>query len=155
MIDDIARNFKDCKYIHTVRHGLDMAFSNNQHQLHLWGECFGVDVPGDKQRLPQASYRYWVQANREALRRGQNLGADRFMLLNFDQLCRDPERELQKLAGFLHSEMTEHDLGKIKGFIKPPDSIGRHLQHGIDMFRGEDLSALAEFGFPAVEGQDS
>lgn len=154
MIDDIARNFKSCKYIHTVRHGLDMAFSDNQNQLHLWGGSFNVNVPEDQQRLPQASYRYWVQANREARTRGLALGADRFMLLNFDQLCSDPDQQLQKLAGFLNRDLPDHDLVRIKALIKPLGSIGRHVKHGVEMFRGEDLSALTEFGFPPVEGQE-
>jgi hypothetical protein len=152
LINDMARNFENFRYIHTVRHGLDMAFSDNQTELHLWGQLFNIEVPEDSLLFPRMSYRFWVEANREAVNHGKKLGNDRFLLLNFDQLCCDPAPELEKLADFLGVTPEGEVFNNLKNLVSPPRSIGRYKKHGREMFEGENLGALEEFGFPPAEG---
>ena len=47
-LDHLADYFSNLKYIHTIRHGLDMAFSENQQQLYNWGPFFGLRLPASK-----------------------------------------------------------------------------------------------------------
>jgi hypothetical protein len=56
LISNLADYFSDFKYIHLIRHGLDMAFSHNQQQLFNWGRLFGVELPEDKSKIPSASF---------------------------------------------------------------------------------------------------
>ena len=71
VLKDIAALFPHAKYVHTVRHGLDMAYSNNQNQLRNWGSHFGISL--DRPH-PKASLEYWIKANQYAVRlNGQQL----------------------------------------------------------------------------------
>ncbi|MEI7982006.1 MAG: sulfotransferase, partial [Bacteroidota bacterium] len=93
--------FPGLKYIHTMRNGLDMAFSQNQQQLFNWGNLFGVPVPGTQAEIPEASFRYWAAVHRYILQQSACLGAEKFLMINFDTLCREPEKEIRKLLTFL------------------------------------------------------
>ena len=68
----LVRRFPDMRYIHVVRHGLDMAFSSNQNQLATWGEQF--QIPADLPP-PVRSLRYWIAAQRRARDLGTALGS--------------------------------------------------------------------------------
>jgi hypothetical protein len=147
LIDNMAEHFEGFRYIHTVRHGLDMAFSHKRDQIHLWGKLFGVEIPDDPAQLPLASYRYWVKANRQVVQRGQDLGEGRFLLVNYDRLCSDPQQGVTEIAKFIGVNPTSEQMNRATGLIRPQETTGRHLQHGVEMFQGEDLDALRDFGF--------
>lgn len=147
LIEDMAAHFPGFRYVHTVRHGLDMAFSGNQEQLRLWGGLYGVNVPADADPPPSAAYRYWVNANRLAVKRGRALAEGRFLLVNFDRLCDEPRTEVARLADFLGVPHDGAALDRLVSFVRPQATTGRYRQHGLDSFAGEDLSALGEFGF--------
>ena len=38
ILKQLAERYPNLKYIHSLRNGLDMAFSKNQNQLNNWGE---------------------------------------------------------------------------------------------------------------------
>src|SRR5687768_4843438 len=38
-------HFPGLRYVHVVRHGLDMAYTRNKTQLEIWGDRFGVSMP--------------------------------------------------------------------------------------------------------------
>jgi hypothetical protein len=40
----IVKHFKNIRYIHVIRNGLDMAFSSNQNQLYNWGKIYDITV---------------------------------------------------------------------------------------------------------------
>jgi len=146
-IDHLAANFKDMKYILTIRHGLDMAFSNNQTQLFNWGPIYGVELPMHKLGVPKASLKYWVKANQRALEAGKRLGPKKFLLVNFDQLCAFPEPEIQKIISFLNIQPGTADLEKILSIPKIPSTLGRYREHDLSLFDNDDLDALNMLGF--------
>jgi hypothetical protein len=53
-LEHLAAHFPQMRYVHVIRHGLDMAFSNNAQQLQNWGDLFGVTWPAEASQLPQA-----------------------------------------------------------------------------------------------------
>jgi hypothetical protein len=57
-LDYLAAYYSNVKYIHTIRHGLDMAFSDNQQQLYNWGPIYGIAVPQSGLDEPAASLKY-------------------------------------------------------------------------------------------------
>jgi hypothetical protein len=143
ILEYLAEYFDDLKYIHTIRHGLDMAYSNNQNQLHNWGSFFGVDI--QNLPLPKASLQYWIRANQKAIAAGNNLLNKRFLLLNFDTLCQHPTQEIQSLTNFLG--LPNHDVTALSKIIKIPDSLGRHKKHDISIFDKEELEEVRKLGF--------
>ncbi len=147
LIENLADYFDDFRYIHTIRHGLDMAFSKNQQQLYNWGPMYGVQKPSSRFEEPSASFKYWIKANDKVLDLGEQIGDDRFLLFNFDQLCQSPELEIQRLITFLDIEVDNRLYEEALSLPETPGSIGRYKLQDISQFDEEDISLLSKFGF--------
>ena len=143
ILEYLAEYFDDLKYIHTIRHGLDMAYSSNQNQLHNWGAFFCIDI--QNMPLPKASLQYWIRANQKAITVGNNLLKDKFLLLNFDTLCQNPTQEIQSLTHFLG--LHNHDVTELSKIVKIPYSLGRHKKHDLSLFDDEELEEVRKLGF--------
>ncbi|HEX5716199.1 MAG TPA: sulfotransferase [Thermoanaerobaculia bacterium] len=139
------------KYIHVVRNGLDMAYSSNQSQLRLWGPSFlGCEEIADAS--PRLSLKYWHAVHRAALDHRRRLG-NRFLLLNYDRLCTDPEESLGTLLHFLEAEPARSTLDRLLASIRPPESVGRFRQHPPSDFDPEDVAFARELGFDTDYGR--
>jgi len=143
ILEYLNENFPDLKYIHVIRHGLDMAFSTNRNQLYNWG--FYFDINAIKHSLPKASLKYWIKANKFAIHLCKKLVPDRFFLLYFDNLCIEPKASVKELSNFLKVE--EIDLDALIKFIKIPNSLGRYNREDISIFDDDDIKEVAELGF--------
>ena len=146
-IEHMAEFFTDFKYIHTIRHGLDMAFSKNQQQLFNWGPLFGVQLPRNRSDLPKASLKYWILANRRAIKIGENLGSDKFLLINFDKLCITPKLEIKRIQSFLNSNPDSKCLEQVFNLPKKPKSLGRYRNENLRQFDSTDLDTVKSFGY--------
>jgi len=82
LLEELEENFKNFKYIYTMRNGLDMAFSENQQQLYNWGIFYNVVKPVSSDKEADASYKYWLRASERVLEIGERLGKDKFLVLN-------------------------------------------------------------------------
>ena len=138
-IKNIFKYFYNLKYIHLVRHGLDMAYSKNQNQLKNWGFLFNIKVPEDKSLLPKAALTYWIKANAKAISFGQKHLKNRFLLLNFDNLCANPENEISALLEFLQLNAKSTDISGLKKIPKMPKSVGRYKNKDLSIFDREEL----------------
>jgi hypothetical protein len=137
----LADVFPGLSYVHVVRHGIDMAFSSNQNQLHNWGRHYGVEP--NSLRLERASLAFWVAANRHALSEVGRLGM-RHHIVNFDNLCLKPR---ETTARFLEFLARPHDeLEALLPLIKTPESLGRRA--------GRDLSFVGEQEWSELQGFD-
>jgi hypothetical protein len=137
-----ATLYPQIKYIHVIRHGLDMAYSNNQNQLHNWGRYF--DITTYNTAIAKASLQYWIKANHLAITNGQQLLGDNFFLLNFDTLCQSPKETIAQLIEFLGLDNNNQQLAD---FINPPATIKRYLKEDLTIFSDEDFNALRDLGF--------
>ena len=147
IIENMNEHFTQLKYIHVVRNGLDMAYSTNQQQLYNWGPMFGVPLPETKEEIPLASFRYWVEINRNVLELSNKLGPDKILFVNFDNLCVNPEIEIKKLINFLGIRINKNQLKKAVAIPVVPHSKDRFLAHDISDFRRDDLEFLHSLGF--------
>ena len=147
ILENLNKHFTNLRYIHTIRHGLDMAYSTTQQQLFNWGPMFGVPLPETTEELPVASFRYWVEVNRSVLELSKTLSPDKFLLLNFDKLCANPDLEIQKLIDFLGIQVSESQLKKATAIPVVPDSKDRFITHGISGFWRDDLEFLHSLGY--------
>lgn len=146
-LDCLSEYFKDFKYIHTLRHGLDMAFSKNQQQLYNWGPIFDVTIPTAKAEEPAASLKYWVMSNKRVLKFGKKLGSTKFLVVNFEQLCLSPEPEIQRIISFLNIEPSAEKLRIAFNIPKKPKSLGRYKNQDLGQFDPADLNDLEALGF--------
>lgn len=139
--------FASLRYIYVIRHGLDMAFSDNQAQLFSWGPLFGVRISDLPAMLPAASLEYWIRANKKAIDYGRDMGREKFFLLNFEKLCASPESEIPKLTGFLGLSVTESTIERLSQLPQMPKSVGRYRGHDLKIFSRESLDSVRELGF--------
>jgi hypothetical protein len=137
-----ATLYPQIKYIHVIRHGLDMAYSDNQNQLHNWGRYF--DITTDNIAIAKASLQYWIKANHLAINNGRQLLGDNFLLLNFDTLCQSPKETIAQLIEFLGLDNNNQQL---VDFINPPQSIKRYLTEDLTIFSDDDFNAVRTLGF--------
>lgn len=149
-LEFLAEYFKHLKYIHTIRNGLDMAFSKNQQQLYNWGPMFGVKPPKSKTDEPAASLKYWVMSNKRVLEIGEKLGDEKFLVVNFDKLCLSPRSEVHRIVSFLNIKPSAENLEITLNIPKKPTSLGRFRAHNIGQFDPADLCALEALGFSST-----
>jgi len=146
-LEHINDYFDGIKYVHVIRHGLDMVFSRNQFQFLSWGELFGLPRSGPAAMFPRAVLEYWIRANRRAIASGEQFYGDRFMLLRFEDLCASPEEQIGRLAAFLGRRVESTELRRMAAAVHRPKSIMRYKCQELDIFTEEQLAAVEEFGF--------
>lgn len=143
-LDRLQAAFPALKYIHVMRHGVDMALSANQNQLLLWGSQF-LRLPSVSPS-PRLSLAYWCDVHRRVMRLGERM-PDRFMLLNYDAFCADPQVGLDGLLRFLGQSVSSERGDRLLALVRPPESIGRHSQSDPEAFDPADLDFVREMGF--------
>jgi hypothetical protein len=140
--------FPEMKYVHVVRHGLDMAFSGNKNQLNYWGKKFGISVEKDDDEnvLSKKQLDYWIKTTQLAIEIGKKFG-DRFYLLNYQSLCEQPITEVPKLIDFWGNDTNPTLMKKLISIPKISSSNGRYKTKDLSIFSGEQIQAVANLGF--------
>lgn len=142
-IHRIALRIPNIRYVHVMRNGLDMAYSANQQQAQMWCEhLLGHPFDGS----PRHSLRYWAIVHRRIEANCMRLG-DRFLLLNYDRLCTQPQDELPRLLNFAGVTSCDRTLATLLPMITPPASIGRYREHGLHEFDPADVDYVQSHGF--------
>ena len=144
-IEYLNEYFGRMKYIHVIRNGLDMAYSNNQSQFYEYGGLFDAFVPDSPALAPEKGYLdYWIKANKRAVGLGKRLLGKRFMLLSFEELCRSTKREIERLISFLDLDRRSVDIDRLCNIVKKPKSIGRYRDQDLGIFSQEAIRAVKE-----------
>ncbi len=146
-LDLLAEHFPNLHYIHTIRHGLDMAYSANQRQVQRWGAQLGITPPRNAADVPRASLEFWVQANQAAIKTARERLGERFLLLNFDALGRDPAPHVTQLLTFLGLDPAAADLDHFTSLPQLPKSVGRYRDHDLSVHDPAMLQAVRDLGF--------
>lgn len=138
--------FGEFKYVHVMRNGLDMAFSQNQSQLLNYGQWFACDPGRSAETLRHASLKYWVAANdwvQDLMQRSENAG--NCYTLKLEDLVADTNHAVAEMLEFLG---IPGNPGKLAGLVHTPGSIDRYRNYDLNVFDPQDVSALARFGYP-------
>ncbi len=143
----LCREMDGLRYIHVIRHGLDMAFSANQQQALNWGPHFGIEPERLAALSPSTMLDYWAVANESVMRIGPALLKDRFLLLDFDLLCAEPVETLRRLCDLVSLEASEEDVARLALLPRTPQSTGRFREWGTAQFSEEQLGAVRRLGF--------
>jgi hypothetical protein len=143
-LDRLQAHWPAMRYIHVMRNGLDMAYSANQNQPALWGRYFlGVPVATPTPRLSLA---YWCCVHRRVAQLGARMPG-RYLLINYDAFCADPQAGLGTLLRFLGREVSVADEAHLLEMVQMPASIGRHRLHDATAFDPADVAYARELGF--------
>jgi hypothetical protein len=146
-LPELAAAFDDLRFVLVLRHGLDMAFSDNQQQLANWGARYGVPPPADAADAPRRSLAFWVAANQRAVAWGEEHLGERFLLLRYEELCYRPEAEIVRLFDFLGHHPDGELFERLAGLPQPPASIGRFRNEDLAVFEDGHLDAVRRLGF--------
>jgi hypothetical protein len=134
------------RFLHFLRDGRDMAFSENQNQLVKHGDA----VLGDelrKERTPVRSIAVWSRVNSAAADYGEERLAERYLRVRFEDLCAEPEETVRRIFDFFG---LEGDAEAAAAAVRPPDTLGRwqlRRKGIVDALHRTAEPALARFGY--------
>ena len=147
LLPHFKRAFPNMKYIHTIRHGVDMSLSNNQQQCINWSQHLVGQTVSNTSCSPSQSLHFWVEANRRVLEFGNTLPASQFLVVKFEDLCLKPESEMQKVVDFLDVDISEETRLKVLGLPDAVKSQQKFTNNDLKQYEEKDLVALSEFGY--------
>ena len=136
------------QYVHVIRHGVYMSRSRNQNQFKHWGDLLGID-PESAGSDASASLDFWIAANRLAISHAHALSADRFYLLNYDELCSNPDRGVSQLLDFLRADPPQSIVDKVVTMPQPRES--RFSAEELRSFTSIQLETVRDLGFDITE----
>jgi hypothetical protein len=151
-LEEMGPFFPGMQYVHLMRHGLDMAYSYNQNQARNWADRLGIRLePGSDGRVrPASMLDYWLAANERALESAARCMPGRFLVIRFEQLCRDPETVLRELMAFLHLDTSAAHVARLAALVQQPGSVGRYRRHDWRAeFSAAQLERLERLGYRA------
>lgn len=130
-------------FIHVIRHGLDMALSENRNQLNMHGEAvLGKSVHDLRPTLGAALL--WQTVNNSAADYGETM-RDRYFLVRFEDVCESPDRALAPVAAALNLPLNPEACREMINPRKPrwPELDAADLAE----LRGAIGPALERFGY--------
>jgi hypothetical protein len=132
-LPELLEAFPRARYIHVLRHPLDVAWSSNTGGVRLWAPIAGIDPAEIDERPENAQLAWWLYSTRMALAAGRDL-RDRFMLVRLEQLVERPRAVARRLAAFAGLDPDGPALKRAVDAVESPGSIGRHAGQPLDVF---------------------
>jgi hypothetical protein len=133
------------RFLHFVRDGRDMAFSENQNQLKKHGKA----VLGDelrKAKTPLRSIALWNRVNAAAADYGERELGPRYLRVRFEDLCERPGATVAGIYAFFGLEGDAEAIGAAA--VRPPETLGRWRSHKLaDELTRIGEPTLARFGY--------
>jgi hypothetical protein len=132
----------EIRFLHWLRDGRDMAFSENQQQLRKHGDTvLAADEAGWKK--PARSIALWTRVNTRAADFGEQHMPGRYLQVRFEDLCAQPVETVGRIYDFF---ALEGDVEQAAAEVRPPDTLGRWRKA-----RKKTLDQLHEVAGPALE----
>lgn len=134
------------RFLHFVRDGRDMAFSENQNQLVKHGDA----VLGEalrKTRTATRSIRVWSRVNAAAADYGEQVLRDRYLRVRFEDFCAQPVESVARIFQFFG---LRADAEEAAAEVRPPDTLGRwqlRRKRVVDELHRTAERELARFGY--------
>jgi len=144
----LRRHFPGLRFVHVVRDGRDMAFSDNQRQVQRYGPVLVPDAAEDDG--PVRSAAFWSAANLYAAAGGAAMG-EAYHLMRLEDLCARPAEvtfDLLRFAGALPDGAPAAGPGTIPwagDIVRTPSSLGRWRGSGYP-----GLAAVTEAAAPGL-----
>lgn len=134
------------RFLHFLRDGRDMAFSENQNQLVKHGDALLGDELR-REKTPVRSIAVWSRVNSAAADYGESRLQDRYLRVRFEDLCAQPTETVRRIYDFFG---LEGDAEAATTEVRPPDTLGRWQlrRKGIlQKLHRTAEPALARFGY--------
>ena len=91
---------------------------------------------------------------------GSEAARQRYLLLDYDEMCRDPDGSIPRFLAFLGvvesgsaglgTERFREVVARLRALVQPKasNSIGRFREYGTAQFDPADVAYTAQLGFP-------
>jgi hypothetical protein len=141
------------RFVHLVRDGRDMAFSENQRQLTKHGRPYLAGIESTLRSPQERSAALWARINAAAHDHGERSMGGRYLPVRFEDLCAEPAVQIDRLLAFAGVRGDAERLAQEE--VRPPASLGRwrtqdpRLLGRVRAVAGL-ADALARFGYPAT-----
>ena len=147
LMEYFDRTMPTFRFVHFLRDGRDMAFSDNQNQLRKHGRVVLASEEQDLDR-PLQSIAVWAKVNTLAADYGEQTLGDRYLRVSFEDLCSDPGGTARRVFDFF--ELEGDAEGMAEAAVRPPSTLGRWRDEKSDIVRGlHEVAgpALSRFGY--------
>ena len=142
-LPQLSERYPAMRYIHVVRHGLDMGLTGNEWQYTTWAHLLGLP----KVPTPTQLIHFWVKVNRRVRAFASENLAERFLIIRFEDLVLDTRATLKRLGRFLDIDLDAKTVDQLSQRIQKPDTIGRHKQLDLSLIPQPDLDEIRSFGY--------
>jgi hypothetical protein len=135
------QRFPAMRFLHVIRDGRDMAYSQNDNQIRRHGRAvLGSDI--DLAR-PQRAMLWWARVNVAAADYGESELGQRYMRIRLEDLCARPKKTIRALFEFIDAQ---GGMKKAIAEVEPPPGLVRWRQ------RPEaEVASLVDLGGAALE----
>lgn len=140
----IHAHYPNSRYIHVLRHGLDMAYSSNQQQLRNWGGKFHLD---SNDSTPRNRFEFWCRSNKFAINTAQRCFSDRFFIVKLEDLCLQKESVINRLFDFVGLDCDAIASSDILNIPRLPSSYQRYRNFDLGWIDSEVEFNLSELGY--------
>jgi len=147
-VSEILNFFPQLKYIHILRHGIDMAFSNNNQQLNNWGWKYGIELSGneDKNQIATKQLEYWVKSTKDVLAKIKVFN-EKVLILNHSKFCTQPQQEIDRIIEFIGIPIKWEFKKKLYEIPKNKGTNNRYKDYDLTIFSQGNLQFVKECGF--------
>jgi hypothetical protein len=133
------------KYIHMLRDGRDMAYSQNKNQLRLWGNSVlgrPVDI-----NCPQDALDYWCEAHRRLVSVMDKYG-HRILLIRLESCIEDTSATITRVMNFL--DVKHHgSLEELSQIVSKPQSLRRYRAKPSLTLNQDQIELFQRLGYRA------
>ena len=130
------------RFLHFVRDGRDMAFSENQQQLKKHGQAV-LDGELRWRRRPYRSIALWARVNAAAAEYGERELGERYLRVRFEDLCSRPGETAREILDFFGLGGDAEAIAAAE--VRPPSTLARWRSKG-----ARTVQTLDRFGEPAL-----
>ncbi|MFT6286568.1 MAG: hypothetical protein ACJA09_001318 [Alcanivorax sp.] len=147
-IEEASNFFESFKYIHVVRHGLDMAFSKNKQQLVNWGFKYDIHLDGNEKEdeIAYKQLEYWIKSTEDSMKKGARLGSN-FLLISHSRFCNDPHAQVDRIIDFAGLEIKQEKRSELYQIPKQTSTVGRHKKYSVDIFDKRQIDFVRQLDF--------
>jgi hypothetical protein len=134
------------KYIHVLRHGLDMAFSNNKSQLKYWGFKYKLpaQLPFDTPKVAHWQLEFWIRST-QAMLKLKAAFPERVYILNRADLITRPKEVIAALLAFAELKAEASKRERLEQIPQPQASDGRYKREDLSIFTSEQIDFVRDF----------
>ncbi len=147
-MNELLDFFDELKYVHVLRNGLDMAFSNNKQQLNNWGWKYNIRLDGKESdnELAVKQFDYWIESTKDVLEKSKKY-SNRFLLINHTNFCNQPKIEIDKLLEFAGINLSISEKEELYRIPKNTGSNNRYKNKDLSIFESEKIEYVKKLGF--------